>query len=153
MFDHTNTIQNPWNYEIKIDHLVLARRPDLVIVIKKEKRKERKNRTCWIVDFAVLVDHRVKIKEIEKRDKYLNVARELKNHGTRRCNDITCCWFARNNPLKLGKGTRRFEIRGIGEQSDYIIIKIGQNIEYIPGDLTRFAITQTLVKDYQLMLV
>ena len=30
------------------------------------------------MDFAVPVDHRVKLKESEKRDKYLDVARELK---------------------------------------------------------------------------
>ena len=30
------------------------------------------------MDFAVPVDHRVKIKENKKRDKYLNLARELK---------------------------------------------------------------------------
>ena len=31
-----------------------------------------------MVDFAVTVDHREKTKEIEKRDKYLDLARELK---------------------------------------------------------------------------
>ena len=30
------------------------------------------------MDFAVLVDHRVKLKECEKRDMYLDLARELK---------------------------------------------------------------------------
>ena len=36
-------------------------------------------RTCRIVDLAVLADHRVKLKENEKKDKYLELARELKN--------------------------------------------------------------------------
>ena len=35
-------------------------------------------RTCKIVDFAVPADHRVKIKESEKKDKYLGLALELK---------------------------------------------------------------------------
>ena len=35
-------------------------------------------RTCKIVDFAVPADHRVKLKECEKKDKYLDLARELK---------------------------------------------------------------------------
>ena len=39
------------------------------IIIDKKKR---------IADFAVPVDHRVKLKECEKRDKYLNLAKELK---------------------------------------------------------------------------
>ena len=33
-------------------------------------------------DFAVPADHRVKLKENEMRDKYLEFARELKNYGT-----------------------------------------------------------------------
>ena len=32
-----------------------------------------------IVDFAVLADHRINLKECAKKDKYLNLARELKN--------------------------------------------------------------------------
>ena len=43
-----------WDFDIQTDHLISARRPDLII-IKKEKRE--KKRTCKIVDFAVLVDH------------------------------------------------------------------------------------------------
>ena len=40
-------------------------------------------RTCKIVDFAVQADHRIKLKEWEKKDKYLDLARELKkNYGT-----------------------------------------------------------------------
>ena len=34
-------------------------------------------RTFRIVDFAILADHRVKLKENEKRDKNQNLAREL----------------------------------------------------------------------------
>ena len=33
---------------------------------------------CKIVDFAVPADHRIKLKESEKKDKYLELARELK---------------------------------------------------------------------------
>ena len=33
---------------------------------------------CKIVDFAVPADHRINLKEIEKKDKYLDLARELK---------------------------------------------------------------------------
>ena len=34
-------------------------------------------KTCRIIDFAVPADLRVKLKESEKRDKYLDLAREL----------------------------------------------------------------------------
>ena len=40
--------------------------------------QQQKNRTCKIVDFAVPADHGIKLKECEKKDKYLDLARELK---------------------------------------------------------------------------
>ena len=33
---------------------------------------QQKKRTCRMVDFAVPADHRVKLKESEKKDKYLD---------------------------------------------------------------------------------
>ena len=60
-----------WDFEIQTDHLISARQPDLVII-------NRKKRTCHIVDFAVLADHIVKLKENEKKYIYLELARELK---------------------------------------------------------------------------
>ena len=38
----------------------------------------QKRKTCKIVDFAVPADHRIKLEECEKRDKYLDLARVLK---------------------------------------------------------------------------
>ena len=40
--------------------------------------QQQKKRTCKTVDFAVPADHRMKLKECEKKDKYLDFARELK---------------------------------------------------------------------------
>ena len=40
--------------------------------------------------------------------------------------------------------------RTSGDHSNYSIIQNGENTEKIPGDLTRIAVTQTPVKDYQL---
>ena len=51
--------------------IISARRPDLIIINKKK-------RTWKIVDFALPADHRIKLKECEKKDKYLDLARELK---------------------------------------------------------------------------
>ena len=61
----------PWDLNIQTDHLIAARRPELTIINKKK-------RTCKIVDFAVPADHRINLKESEKKDKYLDLARELK---------------------------------------------------------------------------
>ena len=65
----------PCDYEIQTVHLITARLPDLVILNKtKQNRKKRKkinkNRTCRIVDFSVPLDHGVKLKKRERRDKY-----------------------------------------------------------------------------------
>ena len=38
----------------------------------------QKKRICKIVDFAVLADRRIRLKESEKKDKYPDPARELK---------------------------------------------------------------------------
>ena len=80
-FDHTNKwyMHNPapvleitthkllWDFNIQTDHLIPVRRPDLIIFKKKKKE-----------NFAVPADHRIKLKECEKKDKYLDLARELK---------------------------------------------------------------------------
>ena len=44
-----------------------------------KKKKRKKKRTCRIMDFAFRADHGVKLKECEKRDKYLDLAKERKN--------------------------------------------------------------------------
>ena len=61
------------DFEIQTDHLILVRRPDLGITIMKEN--------LLYSGFAILADHRLKIQENEKRDKYLDI-RELKSYGT-----------------------------------------------------------------------
>ena len=58
------------DFEIQTDHLISARRPDLIIINKKEI-------TSRIVDFAVPGDHRVKMKECEKRDEYFALFRNI----------------------------------------------------------------------------
>ena len=44
----------------------------------RPNNNQQKKRTCKIVDFAVLADHRINLKECEKKDKYLDLAWELK---------------------------------------------------------------------------
>ena len=65
-----------WDFEMRKDHQIPARWPDLVIITKKEKKKKKRNRTHCIEESVVLADRRIKIKENEKRDKYEDLARE-----------------------------------------------------------------------------
>ena len=60
-----------WDFEVQMDRIISARRPDITI-INTYSRKE----TGRIVNFAVPADHRVKLKEPEKKDKYMDLARE-----------------------------------------------------------------------------
>ena len=66
-----------WDFDVQTDHVISARRPDLIIKKKKEKKNKRE-RICKIVDFAVPADHRINLKECEKKNKYLDLARQLK---------------------------------------------------------------------------
>ena len=82
-FDHTNkwymhhlasALENNTHkllWDVHMDHLISARGTDLIIINKKK-------RTYKIDDLAVPADHRVKLKEYEIKDKYLDLARELK---------------------------------------------------------------------------
>ena len=60
-----------WDFDIHKDHQISPRRSDLIFINKKK-------RTCKIVEFAVPVDHRIKMKECKRKDKCLDLARELK---------------------------------------------------------------------------
>ena len=62
-----------WDFEIQTDPLISARRPDLIIINKKKKKI-----ICKIVNFAIPADHRIKLKDFEKKDNYLDLARVLK---------------------------------------------------------------------------
>ena len=43
-----------------MDHLISAKLPDLIII--KKRKKEKKNRTCKIVDFAVWPQNKIERK-------------------------------------------------------------------------------------------
>ena len=63
-----------------------ARRPDLMIINKKKRKR------IWkIVDFTVPADHRIKLKECEKKEQYLDIARDLKKAVEHESDDYTNC--------------------------------------------------------------
>ena len=118
------------------------RRPDLVIVYKKKKKKKKRKRkrTCLIVDFAVPADHR-QLKESEKRDKYLKLARELKKLWDMK---VTVIPIVTDVPGTRTGGLRNNRMSG--DHPNYSIVEISQNTEKSPGILKRLAVTQTPVK-------
>ena len=96
-----------WDIDIQTDHLISARRTDLIIINKKKKRKK----ICKIVDFAVSADHRIKLKECEMRNKYLDLARELKKLWNMKITIIPIVIGAFGTVTKgLLKGLEDFEV-------------------------------------------
>ena len=81
-----NTHKLLFDFDKHTDHRILARktRPN-----NKKKKKKKKN--CIIVDFAVSAVHKIKLKECEKKDKYLDLARELKKTVEHASDNYTNC--------------------------------------------------------------
>ena len=60
-----------WDFTIQTDHVIEARRPDIVVLDKELDH-------VWVIDIAVPGDGRVEEKEKEKREKYQDLAREIR---------------------------------------------------------------------------
>ena len=105
------------------------------------------------MDFAVLADHRIKLKECEKKDKYLDLGIEktVEHAGD---NYSNCNWCVWNSNKRITKGTgRRGSWRTGGDHPKDTIIENGQNTKKSPGDLRRLTVTQTPVKNHRLTLM
>ena len=59
-----------WYFTVQTDHFITARRPDMIFIDKKT--------LCQTIDFAIPHDTRVDDKDVEKTEKYLDLAKELK---------------------------------------------------------------------------
>ena len=112
------------------DYLIVVKCPDFVIIKKKK-------RICRVMDFAVPASHSLKIKESEKRDKYLDLVRELRKLRNMRVTVIPIITGA------LGTVNKCLEKRTEGvlnqptnrDHLDYSIVEIGQNIEKCPEEI------------------
>ena len=91
------------------------------------------------MDFAIRADHKEKLKESEKKDKYLDLARELKKTVEHEREDYTNCnWCFRYNHQKISTGTGGLgNKRTSGDNPNDGIAEISQNTEKSPGDLRR----------------
>ena len=108
-------------------------------------------RICKIVDFAVPADDRINLKESEKKDKYLDLARELKRLWNMKVTIV---------PIVIGAfGTITKRPGGLGswrtntDSPNNSVTENSQNPERSPRDLRRLAVTQTPVKNHQLTLI
>ena len=101
------------------------------------------------------MNHRINLKECEKKDKYLDLARELKKLWNMKVTIVSIVIGALGTITKGSlKDLEDLEIDGRVEtiQNDSIA-ENGQNPETSSGDLRRLAVTQTPVKNHQLTLM
>ena len=59
-----------WDFTIQTDHIIQAKRPDIVLVNKQE-------RTCQLIDVTFPADRKVVEKEEETIEKYMDLARKV----------------------------------------------------------------------------
>ena len=129
------------DFEIQTDHQIPGRISDQVLINKNQK-------TYHLMNFAVPADHGVKIKENEKRDKYL--ARELKKIMEHKGDgDTYYNWCVWNGSKRLVK---ELEIGGRAETNTTTLLTSTKFLKKSLENL-RLPVTQTPVKDYQLTLV
>ena len=74
--------------------------------ILKHQLTKQKKRTCCFTDFAASANYCEKIRESERKDKYLDLAREFKKKVEREDQGNTSYnWSARNSPKEPCEGT------------------------------------------------
>ena len=139
-------INSFWDFGKQTDHLIWVRQdPELI-----DNQQQKKKRICQIVNFAVPADCRMKLIESDKKDSYLDLAREFKKLWNMKVTII---------PIVIGaslysnwrtiKGTGGLEnCRTSGDHPNNSLDENSQNTKKSFGDLRRLAVIQTLVKDH-----
>ena len=67
-----------WNQAVHTDREVTANRPDIII-------KNKKDKTCTLIDVAILADRNVVQKEVEKKLKYKSLGIEIERMWNLKC--------------------------------------------------------------------
>ena len=97
-----------WDFEIQTDPLHPATRPGLGLIYKKKNE-----RISHLVDFTVPSEYRVNIKESEKINKYLDLAREQRKQCNMQVSVILILPGILETVYKvLGKELEELDIRG-----------------------------------------
>ena len=107
------------------------------------------------MDFAIPANHRIKLEESEKKDKYFDLVRELKKMWTMK---VTFIPIVNSTFITVTEGLLKRlggfgNKRSSGDRSNYYTIEIYQKTEKNPGDLRGLTVPQTSVKDHQLTLI
>ncbi|KAJ8029456.1 hypothetical protein HOLleu_28849 [Holothuria leucospilota] len=68
--NETDRVKILWDFEVRTDKVITARRPDIIVVDKQEK-------TAKIIDVAIPLDKNIRGKEAEKTQKYQDLKLEI----------------------------------------------------------------------------
>ena len=100
-------------------------------------------------------NRRIKLKECEKMDKYLDLTRKLKKLWNMKVTIVPIVIDALGTVTKgLLKGLEDLEVdERVGDYPNDSIIENGQNTKKSPGDLRRLVVSQTPVKNHRLTLM
>ena len=104
------------------------------------------------MDLVVPADRRVRLNETEKKDKYMDLARELKKKTVEHESEnfTNCAWCFWYSHQRIIKGTGWLgNKRTSRDHPNYYIFENDQNTEKSPGDLRILAVTQTSVENHQ----
>ena len=108
-----------WDNPIKTDRKVIYKRSDMVVI-------DREENTFSSVDFAIPMDHRIKEKEEEKIDKYMDLAVEVRRRF--RVKTVTAPIVLRalgTVPGKLQELLKKLEIEDItGSLQNTVLISL-----------------------------
>ena len=97
-----------WDFNIPTDHLIEARRPGMIV-------KDKETKFTKVIGFAIPFDTRENSKEVEKIEKYQDLAQEIKkamgNEGYSHPSSHRNTW---NNTKETEEEIRRHWIRDTG---------------------------------------
>ena len=135
------TYKNLLNFEIKVHHLISARRPDL----------ETEKKTCRIVQFAVPADHWVNWKRAKSKTNR-NILEENWKKKTvehESDSDTNSNQHVRRGHQRIRTGTGGYgNKRTCGDDLNYKIVEIGQNTKKSPGKVWTLGVTQNLMDNH-----
>ena len=135
------------DFEIKTDHLIPARQPDLVVIHKEKMPNCGLGCPNWPLS-------KIERKRKEKLSTWTYKGIE-KNCGTWKwLSDTNCNWCSWYSHQRISTMTGKFgNKRTLGNHSPNSNAEIGKNTEKSPGDLRKLAVTQTQGKTHFLTLV
>ena len=135
------------DFDIHTDHLISARRPDLIIINKK---REFAKLSTMLSQLTTEKNERMWKEGLVPRP-CLGIEKAVEHESDNRTNCDWCFWHNNKRIIKSPGGLGSW--RTGRDYPNDSITENGQNTEKRPEDLRRLAVIQTPVKNHQLTLM